>query len=63
MRKRDTVWLTALPSVLGGSLFFVGAARFLLRGDAVGAAIGGFSGLLATALGLVSYSRKTSTSD
>ena len=50
--------IEALPYLIGGSLFLIGAARFLANGDKAGTVVAGFAGLLAFCLAIANYSRK-----
>lgn len=62
MKKKNYTWLAALPYILGGSLFFIGAARFLSLDDKIGAVIAGFAGILALCLAFVSFARRVANS-
>ena len=58
MKTRNNKWLRSAPYLLGAVLFFVGAARFLIREDIVGAVIFTVAGLLAVFMLYLTASRQ-----
>ena len=58
MSKQNSPWLRIAPYLLGAILFFVGAARFLLREDIVGAVIFSVAGILAAYMGYQNANRQ-----
>jgi hypothetical protein len=63
MNRENLSLLLALPFLLGGGSFLIGAGRFLARGDGVGAAIYGFVGVFVILLAFVNYSRRMASSN
>lgn len=58
MKTQNTRWRRVLPYLLGALLFFIGAARFFLQEDIVGAVIFTLSGLLAVFMAYLTASRQ-----
>ena len=57
MKKQSSTWFRIAPYLLGAILFFVGAARFLLREDIVGTVIFSIAGFLAVYMVYLNLSR------
>jgi len=57
MKKQSAKWLQAMSYLIGAFLFFIGAARLLVREDVIGAVICSFAGLFAVFMIFLSVSK------
>jgi len=58
VKKQSSTWFRIAPYLLGAILFFIGATRFLLREDTVGAVTLSIAGFLALYMVYLNLSRR-----
>ena len=58
MKKQRSKWWFVMPYLLGAILYFIGAVRFFLRGDVIGAIIFSIAGLFAVLMMVLNASRR-----